>query len=101
MNSKRFPKQENADQDKRSSEDFDDSIFQADVFISNTNSNELAVIMQDLLDNLSDHEFKKYFTVSVGKALDQYEDQLNEIRLASLGSNDVKIKELPIQIVKC
>ena len=73
--------------------EFDQNKFYPDIFIKYNKEEAMNGMMQDIMASISQDHFIKYFTVSVGNALDEYENKLSEGQAAR--------GDLSIAIMRC
>lgn len=94
---------------KSSKEELNQDVFDLKVLTSNSKDNEIAEIMTNVIESLTDRDFVKYFTVGVGNALDIFEDEISELNPVVRPIGDAaedepkktKKVELGITIMKC
>jgi len=92
---------------------FNENIFHTDVLINNCKDSEIADMMANVIEAMTDREFLRYFTVSVGTALDVFEEEMSDLNPVVAkqpkgryddSDDDVqksKKVELGISIMKC
>lgn len=74
--------------------------------MNNCRDSIVADIMSSMVDTMLDHDYIKFFTVSVGVALEKFLEEMNEQNspmLRNLDDSDIKPKKVDfsLNIMKC